>query len=380
MTAVSALLRRFDRDFALEILRSALAATLAWELAVAVLPARMPFFASLTAFLTVTATLYASLARAVQRTLAVVAGVLVAFALALLLGLHWWSIALVVALGMLLGRWRHLGDQGVQVPIAGLVVLTLSGSSPDSFVSARILETLLGAAVGAAVSLLVAPPVHLNDAGTAVGDLADEIAALLREIGTGTAEPWSAAQAESWLRRGRELDDLARTAFDALERGEESMRFNPRHRRAIVLPHLAEALRALEHASVQARGIARTVRDIARDIARDAGSDPARARAGSAVPVTDFGAAYAGLLARAADVVEAFGRHEYGPASPGSGAAFPTLVAALRADARALAAQHWRVGADDATGAARRGSLLTDLSRLLAELSDREASALIVAD
>jgi len=65
--------------------------------------------------------------------------------------------------------------------------------------AARILEALIGATVGIAVSVLIAPPLYLQPAGAAIGDLADRMAGFSREFATGLRGPWSRAASHHWL-------------------------------------------------------------------------------------------------------------------------------------------------------------------------------------
>ncbi len=243
--------------------KAALATAIAWELAKLLPGKQPPVFAPLAAMLTVQVTAFESLRSAVQRTLGVVAGVLLAFGLAQVLGLHWWSIGLVVLAAMVLGQALALGNQGsTQVPVSALLVLGL-GAATSSYAYARVLETVLGATVGVVLSLVLVPPLHLRDTGRAVrrlaegqGQLLDDIAA---DLGTG---PWPGASTAQRLADARALaGDLSR-AQEAVERVGDSVRLNPRARRARPAARLyREELDALQHIQVQVRGIARTLAD-----------------------------------------------------------------------------------------------------------------------
>ncbi|HSP36754.1 MAG TPA: aromatic acid exporter family protein [Frankiaceae bacterium] len=262
-----------------QVAKAALATAIAWQLAQLLPGKQPPVFAPLAAMLTIQVTAYESLRSAAQRTGGVIAGVLLAYGLSRLLGLHWWSIALVILAAMALGQALALGTTGSsQVPVSALLVLGI-GAATKSYAYTRVLETLLGAAVGVAVSLVVVPPLHLRDSGRAVRRLAERQAALLREIAedlrTGV---WPSGAAGRRLASARALaSDLTR-AQEAVERIEDSVRLNPRARKARPAARLyRDELDALQHVQVQIRGIARTLADEA-------------ARASEIEPTADEGA------------------------------------------------------------------------------------------
>lgn len=244
-----------------QVLKAALAAGIAWELAKLLPGKQPPVLAPLAAMLVTQVTAYESIRSAVQRTIGVVAGVLLAYGVAQLLGLHSWSVALVILVAMALGQALALGTSGSsQVPVSALLVL-ISGAATRSYAYSRVLETLIGAVLGAAVSLLVVPPLHLRDSGRAVRRLTEGQARLLREIAADLRiGAWPSGSAGKRLSSARALTaDLAR-AQEAVERVEDSVRLNPRARRARPAAQLyREELDALHHVQVQVRGIARTL-------------------------------------------------------------------------------------------------------------------------
>jgi hypothetical protein len=117
---------------------------------------------------------------------------------------------------------------------------------------------------GVAVSFLLRPPVYVQPAGDAIGELANDMAELLEAMGEELTEGWSAEQARAWTHRVHELDGPLRSAGTALARGEESLRLNPlRHRVLEGASSLRAGLAALEHAAVQVRGITHDLADLA---------------------------------------------------------------------------------------------------------------------
>ncbi|MBK3563788.1 aromatic acid exporter family protein [Streptomyces sp. MBT62] len=95
-----------------QTLRSATAATIAYVVALRLSPEPAPLTAPLTALLVVQVTLYATLTNGIRRVNAVVAGVLVAIAFSLLVGLTWWSLALLIVASLVVGRlMRRMGEE-----------------------------------------------------------------------------------------------------------------------------------------------------------------------------------------------------------------------------------------------------------------------------
>ena len=255
---------RPDRVTTLQVVKTGLAALLAWEAARRLLGEQQPVFAALTAMLVLQITVRQSVRQAVEKVVAVVAGVVVATGLASALGLNAWTVGLVVTAGLVVGRVLRLGPQGaVQVPVAALLVLVL-GTESD-LIASRVADTVLGAVVGVLVNVVVAPPVRVRPLETAVDALARDVADLLATLAGRVATPYDAAQARAWLVVSRELPGRLAAARDALDGAADSLRFNPRHRDLDArLGRLTEALVALEHVVLQVRGVTRTVYELAR--------------------------------------------------------------------------------------------------------------------
>jgi Aromatic acid exporter family member 1 len=273
--------------------KTTLAAVLSWELARQLTGSEAPVLAPLTALLVTQLTVVETVTESLQRVGSVVVGVLLAVGLASLLGLHWWSIGLVVFASLAVGQVLRLGASRLEVPISALLVLVVGGQS--GVARARVLETLIGAGVGVAVNVVVAPPVYVQSAGEAIFELAAAMARLLRDGGTELAAGWSGEEAYERLQRARELDGPLGRARNALGRAEDSLRLNPRKRRVgDPSGDLRSALSALEHATILVRGLFRSLVDLD-SVSGGRGPDPA------------LRAALGDLLTQTGDAVHAFG-------------------------------------------------------------------------
>jgi len=255
--------------------KATLAAVLAYVLAVAMLGnAVPPLLAPLTALLVAQVTVFRTVTSGVERVGSVVAGVLVAVLLSQVVGLTWWSLGIVIFASLVLGRLLHLGEHTLEVPISAMLVLAVTGQAGTAALD-RVAETLIGAVTGVVVSFLLRPPVYVQPAGDAVGELAAEMAGLLGSMGEELTDGWSVEQAHAFQDRARDLDRPLRVARTAVVRGEESLRLNPRRRRVREgASSLRAALAALEHAAVQVRGLTLDLADLAEAVESSDQAEP----------------------------------------------------------------------------------------------------------
>lgn len=282
--------RHRAQPIAVFITRLTATAALAYLFALLLPVSPRPVIAPLTALLVVQVTMYHTIRSALQRVVSVVVGVLVAVAFSVAVGFTWWSLAIVIAAGLVFGYGLRLGDHILEVPITAMLILSLATRAAAT---SRILETLVGAGAGL-IGGLVFSPLRVQPAEEAMADLSRDLAGLLDALatdlgsaGTGTASSrLSAARALS-----REIRDVDR----ALAESEESLRLNPRGRSR---PHVGVALRdgleTLEHAAVTVRGITRSVADAASLDGGPVGDDESRQQLAMALhqlagAVCDFG-------------------------------------------------------------------------------------------
>jgi hypothetical protein len=350
-----------ERDDLLQVAKSATAAVLAWQVARLVLDSSQPFLAPLAALITVHATVYQSVRGAAQHVVAVLAGVLLAFFAARSLGVEWYSLGLVLVAALLVARWDRLGDSGLQVPTTALLAMTIAGGVRDTALEARVVETLVGAVIGAAVNLLVLPPVHLRNGREAVASTASGVARLLRSVADGLRSQWTEDEARDWLERARRLDGLVRDARTTSEQGRESLRFNPRvgpDTVPIDPAALDRAVDSLEHIAVQCRSIAATLLDLASGDGRQMLS-------------TEFLYRYAEVLEDVARAFDALADEETGDRE------VENLRGAVRSGGdrwRELRSRIQQADVQRRDSLPSYGSLLVDAERILDELESAEDS------
>jgi hypothetical protein len=240
--------------------KTTLAAVLSFVVADLIGTSAAPVLAPLTSLLVVQVTTYQTVAQSMQRVLSVLAGVLVAVAVASMAGLTWWSLGGVVAASLVVGRLLRLGPQLPEVPISGMLILAVGGA-PD-VVADRVLETLIGAAVGVLVNVLIAPPLYLQPAGDALAELTGRMAEFMRGLAATLRVEWSRADADRWLDEARALGAQVNHADRVLAQAEESAWLNPRGGRTRERqPRLRTALTGLERCYLSLRELARALLD-----------------------------------------------------------------------------------------------------------------------
>jgi hypothetical protein len=290
------------------------ASVAAYSIALAFFPGTVPLLAPLTALLVVQLTPISLLASGVERVVSVAAGVSVAAIFSTAVDLTWWSLAVVIAVSLVVGQVLRLGSNLMEVPISAMLVLGVGSLAAESAAWQRIAETLVGAGVGVASNLLVPPRVRARDAGAAIEDMAADLAGLLDRAGAEMASPSTTGailpdRAAGWLDEARRLTHDIPNVGITLLRAEESRRLNLR---AVGTPDPGPGLRhgmeALEHSAVTVRSMFRSLLD---------------ASTGGSWPGGDHGkdleGAIAVLLGEFAAALRAFGRLVRAEAQPGHG-------------------------------------------------------------
>ena len=340
------------------------AAVVAYLVARWLLPSGRSVLAPLTALLVVQVTLFSTLTTGIRRIASVVVGVVVAALFADLVELTWWSLAALVAAGIVVGQLLRLREHLLEVPISAMLVLSIGGA--ENKTEARIFETLLGAAVGVLYMLLLPGPVQSRTAGEAVEHQADEMADLLRRMAVQIGDGVNTERATEWLEGARSLSRRVGRVDRVLEEADESRRLNVRALGTMdPAPLLTSGLDALEHSSVSLRSLCRAMVDRSRSAEGEPYPEPTRE-------------VLAVLLQDLADAVSAFGRLVREEAEGEVGAQAQRLAQALEAvgEARVRLTELLLIDRrDDAVDGVRwelDGVLLANVARILREIDIEE--------
>ncbi|MGM7680342.1 FUSC family protein [Microbacterium sp. A94] len=212
----------------LQVVKSAVATIGAWLIAGWLMPGPLPVFAAIGALLVVLPSVNQSFTKAIERSLGVIVGVVIASALSLLLGPQSWVVLLAIVVAMLVA-WAFRATPGVgnQVAISAMLVLALGSSSPQYAVD-RILETLIGVAIGLIVNALIVPPVLTAPARRDLGLLGAELAASLDRLAVALPTARTPQQLQELMLEARLLRPMKEAAEESVTAGEESLTLNPR--------------------------------------------------------------------------------------------------------------------------------------------------------
>jgi uncharacterized membrane protein YccC len=210
-----------------QITRLTVAAVLAYLVATAVSPGILDLTAPLTALLVVQASTVGTLRMGLVRVGAVLTGVLVAVVLASYFGLSWWSLALAIATALILAKVLRLGEQSLEAPISAMLILAVT--TPQLAAEVRVVNTLIGTAVGIGFTLLAPVSIPHQRAADAVRRVARSQAALLDEVATTLGDraphPEESAAWSGWINSIAQDIQEAMTEVEAIQ---ESRLLNPR--------------------------------------------------------------------------------------------------------------------------------------------------------
>ena len=246
----------------LQVLKSAVATIAAWVVASWLIPGPLPIFAAIAALLVVQPSVNQALGKAIERSIGVILGVLVATGISFVLGQSTWVILLAIVVAMLVA-WSLKITPGTsnQVAISAMLVLALGASSPE-YALDRVLETLIGAAIGIIVNALLVPPVAVAPAREQLARLGGELAASVDRLAHALEHRRSPAELGALMIEVRLLRPMRDAADTALDDGEESLTLNPRrsvHRDELV--QLRELLGVLSPIVTQVIGMTRAFAD-----------------------------------------------------------------------------------------------------------------------
>lgn len=212
----------------IQVLKSAIATVAAWLVAEWLLPGAPPLFAAIAAILVVAPSVNQSLAKGVERSVGVLIGVTVASALGVWLGTASWVVILAIVAGAFVA-WLAKVTPGTanQVAISAMLVLVL-GQPNGLYALERIIETLLGAAIGLIVNALIVPPVLIEPSRRALALLGGELAAALSRLADALEGRRTPAELYELLLQARLLVPMREHAAAAIAACEESLTMNPR--------------------------------------------------------------------------------------------------------------------------------------------------------
>lgn len=259
-----------ERDTALLVIKSTLAATAAWWVAEHVIAAESPAFAPFSAVLTMNVTIHRSLWQAARYTGAVIAGVLLQAGVVLLIGPSLIAFVTVALLALTLGRWPALGEQRSQVATAAFFAFSAYLSAESTVGRATelgqiVLLVVVGCGFGLLVNLCVFPPLRYRGAEHGLRVLAQELSTLLGDLADGLETgDVDSERAARWCRLSDRAHHSLAAARSGMETAESSLALNPRkllpsHRPHREFARYRRVLGAMERAVHQLSSLTRSL-------------------------------------------------------------------------------------------------------------------------
>lgn len=349
----------YEREIAVLILRSVVAATLALAVGLR-LDSSGSFvgFAPFSALLVVQPSVYGAVQQSWRYVAAVVIGALFAGVGGLTVGLDVWSFALAVLAALIVGQVRFFGGQGKQIPVVAAFALANGSAESATDLGQLLLMVSVGALSALLTNLVMAPVIRFKDAENAVLVFADN----MRQITVGLAEELRGDVDESsidyWTRSAESLKGTARNAWDAVERQESRVRLNPRRllapkRVPVRLSGSRTWIMGLERAS-------RDLQSITEDLQRLYGGHYEYIALGE-----EFKQKYADLLGGAANILQTISDER----EPGRHMVSDQLGNDLDEALRNVGESRPGLLRDPGDEEPVRAALLTDLTRILNELN-----------
>lgn len=259
---VTSAIRAPQRVPVLQVTKSAVATVAAWLIADAIVQGPPPVFAAIAALLVVQPSLNQSFSKAIERSVGVIVGVVIASVLGIAFGEATWVILVAIVVALVVA-WAARATAGTanQVAISALLVLALGAATPG-YAFDRVLETIIGAAIGIVVNVLLVPPVAVAPAHRAVDALGAEVSASLERLAGALERPPTRAGVEELLLTARLMRPMRDAAERSIATGRESLTLNPRARRhRDELADLSVTLERLSPIVTQVIGMTRAFAD-----------------------------------------------------------------------------------------------------------------------
>lgn len=341
------------------LVRMTVGGVVAYLLTLVVTDGPVDLTGALTALLVMQASASGSMKMGLVRVGAVVTGVAIALLVSIAAGLSWWTLALVIFASLLLAKVFRLGDQALETPISGMLILAASGQEIAAEV--RVVTTLIGTVVGIALPILWPSAVPVGSAAASVRRVASGLADAFRQASTYVAQNTvTRAGITDHLARVRAVTGDIGRASDAIRRLADLRRWNTRALgTADVTPLLQSGLEALQLSAAASRALFATIE-------RAAPVDP--------TPDDGFGdevrAAFAVVLTDLATAIDSFGVliEEETAGRPEVVQMLFTDATFQLAEARARLTELMMVGPDQTGLWLMRGSILASIEAILSTL------------
>ena len=214
-----------------------------------------PYYAPLGALVSMYPTLMGSVRSGLQTLIGLVTGIGLATLVVITVGPTWWTVPIVIGVGVLLSGTGWFGAGREYVPIAALFVLVVGGQDADDYSLGYLTQMAVGVVIGLLVNVLIAPAPLTGAAAVRVDAFRAQLGAHLHDIGSAVSDSWP-PERDQWADDAASLADTAATLRAALAEADESRRGNLRAwGRRGETAHIHEQLATLDR-------VAHLIRDI----------------------------------------------------------------------------------------------------------------------
>jgi uncharacterized membrane protein YgaE (UPF0421/DUF939 family) len=208
------------------IWKTALAAALSWD-AVYFTGMKHSFFAPIAAIICLQATVEDSVLKGYSRILGIIVGVIIADLFSGFVGIHDWSIAILICTSLGLATILKFGKDALsQVGVTVLLVMT-AGAGNFNYGIERIIETIIGALIAILVNMFIMPPDYTNKASKTVGKAKESLVLHLTDIAKSFKNEVSFVMAKELLKTSEKLHDDVRDAQKTADQAIHASKFNP---------------------------------------------------------------------------------------------------------------------------------------------------------
>ena len=216
------------------VVKAAVAASLAFAVGDLLGPQRFASLGAVVAIFTVQSSIVSTLGQGLQRVLGNVLGVAIASLWVQRVGTSWWSLLIALLVALFGARRLPLGFAGqAQIPIAVLLTVALGPASPG-YGHWRVVDTLIGGAVGIVVGVGLPERPQFGPARQALsawGDaLIEQLDAIADELESG-ARPMGDHSRHEFIESSRALAATGDAGGVATGMAAEGIHLNPRGRR-----------------------------------------------------------------------------------------------------------------------------------------------------
>lgn len=211
------------------VAKTTLAVGLAWTIAPHMpgVTDEYPYYAPLGALVSMYPTLMGSAKTSLQTLLGLATGIGLATLVILTIGPTWWTVPLVIGVGVLLSGTGWFGAGREYVPIAALFVLVVGGQDADDYSLGYLTQMAVGVVIGLLVNVLIAPAPLTKAAEARVDAFRAQLGSHLHDIGSAVSESWP-PEHQQWADDAASLADTAAELRSELAEADESRRGNPR--------------------------------------------------------------------------------------------------------------------------------------------------------